>query len=1377
MSIRVTWVLAVCLIAVLAVDAVRMDAMRGKQQKKGLGGMLSGMFGGGGSGQPAPAPPTDAQGQPAAPAAPAAGGNGLDALCDKVPFGGAGMCKQYLQAAVAGAASAPDNVCNEALGKPNEPVCALAEGTPPGNGGNDPTTGNQLKTVFGYLPMVNEQQKCQGCQQLIKAGRGQAAQQQQGQPGQTPPAPATPAAPEHTGHKKKLKADKKDKKDKKNKNKKSSSSSSSSDSDAKRKKHWVGERKGDKAYKDTVQYDENGIPLPKVADGEYIYDPKSYGYDRSPYYRGAPERDMVDGTTVLPPVMLGGKMLEEDIHRRYYYRQGTYRIHHMSKDPQCNIFALRSELAYRSFEMLDEYGYSPLHFAAQRHQLDGLTLDIVEVLLKYKCSPTEPNPRTLETPLHVAAAQGNHLVLEMMLEVMFKEWDQPYLKTQLLKERGSVLTDRKGQTPLYYAVKAGNLECIQVLLQYGSYPLETDNSRQSVYQKALKKHFKARENVDVTHKYDLKFPRYKAEMEIAESAVNLLNDSPAVREYRSWASVFPLSLPTIWTVLLAILVIICINSIAISRTTGYTSGYMVNQNHALSENYGLKELVMSRLVNAGSVPFTSIDTVDDFWTYMTDTFAPVIAANEFGLQNTFVGAIRMSQKRINGVDCPNTGIFSASGTGTCVERDWDDASVQTANFGSTNQFAFTDARAEGEYSPKSSNLGLLGKQWDDYGGFDASYQQVLKVADAATFATTFATLNSNGWIDRTSRIVVVDFSTYNQNVQLLAVVRLLVEFQASGGVIPTADVVIVPAADLSDDVLLYLAEFYVWFYIVVMIVSEVLYIRESFSRNGFGLGVGKVFFNLWHIIDITNIVLYFTAFSYMALFQEERTHFVDFMGSGTPDASLYYDFTALASYAGSQSGFYAICVVLFALKLPRVVAEFPPFRVFTRSVVDTISDNRVIGMICLVGCFVFAFALAFQILVGGLFSGYVNFLGGMLGVTAMIYGADENISDMSTSGNRNFGFVLVFLMFTVVAVIGLQLFIGLLTAIYQEKIKKNTVMHELELNKGMEDWMYLKEEGPTFFQRRVKVWYRKQVNRLVKVKPNRHAEQLFQYSDEAVKRFLQQKHMSPVYNQPAWKFYRELYFRHDSTLMSLKYQDTIARMDVVLDSFSSTYLKLEKNMNDYYGRMGNVERRVHVLESLGDQTVAMLHRVLERINYYNTHSSSHSHTTHVYHHDQPPQTPAPAPPKTPPAKKPKEEVVTKDPPVKIQKPEPKREHDDSHLPEAFKKGWWQGFNTSKTGTQGGPPAGLTGPTVGPGTGGLPPVTHPLYTRSQQSYPHQPGHLSGHQYDGYLPRPVLSPETAASPPPVMVHPGYIVSPVHSPQTPHRDIRSDAHLPTS
>jgi hypothetical protein len=46
-------------------------------------------------------------------------------------------------------------------------------------------------------------------------------------------------------------------------------------------------------------------------------------------------------------------------------------------------------------------------------------------------------------------------------------------------------------------------------------------------------------------------------------------------------------------------------------------------------------------------------------------------------------------------------------------------------------------------------------------------------------------LKANLWLDRGTRVVFLDFTVYNANINLFCQIKLTVEFPASGGAVPS----------------------------------------------------------------------------------------------------------------------------------------------------------------------------------------------------------------------------------------------------------------------------------------------------------------------------------------------------------------------------------------------------------------------------------------------------------------------------------------------------------------------------------------------------------------------------------------------------------------
>jgi len=78
----------------------------------------------------------------------------------------------------------------------------------------------------------------------------------------------------------------------------------------------------------------------------------------------------------------------------------------------------------------------------------------------------------------------------------------------------------------------------------------------------------------------------------------------------------------------------------------------------------------------------------------------------------------------------------------------------------------------------SSTTGLISR----YGG--GGYIQDLSISYENATAE-IEELEENLWIDRGTRVVFLDFTVYNANINLFCQIKLTVEFPASGGAVPS----------------------------------------------------------------------------------------------------------------------------------------------------------------------------------------------------------------------------------------------------------------------------------------------------------------------------------------------------------------------------------------------------------------------------------------------------------------------------------------------------------------------------------------------------------------------------------------------------------------
>ena len=125
-----------------------------------------------------------------------------------------------------------------------------------------------------------------------------------------------------------------------------------------------------------------------------------------------------------------------------------------------------------------------------------------------------------------------------------------------------------------------------------------------------------------------------------------------------------------------------------------------------------------------------------------------------------------------------------------------------------------------------------------------------------------AELKKNLWLDRGTRFLSLDFTVYNGNVNLFAVVKLFWEFPATGGIIPGKDIQIIKLLKYAEytDYLLLTSE-------LVFILFILYYcVEESFEIVEHGWAYFSVFGNLTDIVVIGTSIAQIAINWYMLYF-------------------------------------------------------------------------------------------------------------------------------------------------------------------------------------------------------------------------------------------------------------------------------------------------------------------------------------------------------------------------------------------------------------------------------------------------------------------------------------------------------------------------------
>ncbi|XP_074647871.1 polycystin-2-like isoform X2 [Tubulanus polymorphus] len=136
-------------------------------------------------------------------------------------------------------------------------------------------------------------------------------------------------------------------------------------------------------------------------------------------------------------------------------------------------------------------------------------------------------------------------------------------------------------------------------------------------------------------------------------------------------------------------------------------------------------------------------------------------------------------------------------------------------------------------------------QITSYGG--GGYVQDLKLTKAESTEIIRA-LKDNLWLDRGTRVVFIDFTVYNANINLFCVVRLVFEFPATGGAITSSvfrTVKLIRYATALDHFVLVCECIFVLF-IIYYSIEEIIEIKKhKFSY----------FKSFWNILDVIVIII------------------------------------------------------------------------------------------------------------------------------------------------------------------------------------------------------------------------------------------------------------------------------------------------------------------------------------------------------------------------------------------------------------------------------------------------------------------------------------------------------------------------------------------
>ncbi|KAG1951065.1 polycystic kidney disease 2-like 1 protein [Pimephales promelas] len=311
--------------------------------------------------------------------------------------------------------------------------------------------------------------------------------------------------------------------------------------------------------------------------------------------------------------------------------------------------------------------------------------------------------------------------------------------------------------------------------------------------------------------------------------------------------------------------------------------------------------------------FNYISSVNDVWTYMEGPLLdslywtkwyndePLQNENQSFIyyENLLLGVPRIRQLKVKSNSCKVHKDFQQE-ISECFDV-YSDKKEDDSRFGMINGTAW-QYHLEKEMKG-SSHWGIL----TTYSGA-GYYQDLAKTKEES--AAILNDLKENRWLDRGTRVLFIDFSAYNANINLFCVIRLVVEFPATGGAIPSYQIRTVKLIRYVTtwDYFIIGCEIVFCVFILYYIVEEILEFRVHKLSH---------FKSIWNILDLVVIMLALVAIVFSAF----RTIKVDkLLGNLLEQPDIYADFEFLAFWQTQYNNMNAVNLFFAWIKIFKYIS-------------------------------------------------------------------------------------------------------------------------------------------------------------------------------------------------------------------------------------------------------------------------------------------------------------------------------------------------------------------------------------------------------------------------------------------------------------------------
>ncbi|XP_060603024.1 polycystin-2-like protein 1 isoform X2 [Ruditapes philippinarum] len=353
------------------------------------------------------------------------------------------------------------------------------------------------------------------------------------------------------------------------------------------------------------------------------------------------------------------------------------------------------------------------------------------------------------------------------------------------------------------------------------------------------------------------------------------------------------------------LVILCIVTFGMTQTTMYYYTKVMS------------DLFLDKTHSSGG-SFRTITSVEDFWkfakgplvnglyweTWYNNATVPEGQEGYIYYENKLLGVPRLRQLQVHSNSCVVHDDFK-----NVIRECYESYSESLENKQSFGEAITTNDNHTGWYYQTQDELDGS-SHWGKIATYSgAGYVQDL-TQNKSESAALIDYLFDKRWIRRGTRVLFIDFTVYNANINLFCVIRLTVEFPPTGGAIPHATMRTVKLIRYVTvmDYFIMACEFILCLFIFYYMVEEAIEIKKhKFSY----------FKSVWNILDILVIVIALVCVA----FNVYRTLKVDELLKKLLDKpDQYADFEFL-SYGQTQfDNAIAIAVFLAWIKIFKYIS-------------------------------------------------------------------------------------------------------------------------------------------------------------------------------------------------------------------------------------------------------------------------------------------------------------------------------------------------------------------------------------------------------------------------------------------------------------------------